>query len=69
MKRRTIIAWLGFLVIVVPFMGVPIQWKEYALIVLGVLVIVVSLAHGRKRITEKSDSTYVENKNTPSEIR
>jgi TRAP-type C4-dicarboxylate transport system permease small subunit len=61
MKRKTIIAWLGFFVIVVPFLGVPIAWKEYTLIAIGVLIVLISLAGTRRRVAETSrDSAYVE---------
>ncbi len=69
MKRKTIIAWLGFLVVLTPFFAVPIQWKEYALIVFGVLIMVVSLS-GSKRSTENrstANTTYVENR-VPTEV-
>ena len=62
MKRRTIIAWLGFLVILTTFLGVPIQWKEYALIILGVLIMIVALSGGRRKSENRSNASYVENK-------
>jgi hypothetical protein len=66
MKRRTLIAWFGFLVIVVPFLGVPIQWKEYALIALGVSIIIVSISGPRKRIerSESGSPAFIENQVT-----
>jgi len=68
MKRKTIIAWLGFFVIVVPFLGVPIEWKEYALIAIGVLIVLISLAGSRRRAVSNShDSAYVESAVVPKD--
>lgn len=41
MSRETLIFVIGFLLIVIPFLGIPIVWKEYVLAGLGVLVFIL----------------------------
>jgi|GEM_PF-6080628 len=56
--------WLGAGVVAVPFLGVPIQWKEYALIAIGVLIVLLSAPFGKRpRRTDERSAAYVENKN------
>lgn len=66
MKKRTIVFWLGILVIITPFLGVPIQWKEYGLIVIGVLIVLLSLSFSRRGKNQflRTDNAYVENRSS-----
>ncbi len=65
MKRLSI---LGFLVILVPFLGFPNAWDGYIYPVLGLLILLQSLYLSKKvgSITEKQekelqDNVFVEN--------
>ncbi len=58
--RRKITFWLGVIIILVPFLGVPIAWKEYALIVIGVFIAALSLGVQKKSEVRKEADTFVE---------
>ena len=66
MKKRTIVFWLGIIVIITPFLGVPIKWKEYGLIVIGVLIVMLSLSFSRRGRHQplRTDNAYVENRSS-----
>ena len=61
MKRRSIVLWLGVAVILVPFLGVPIKWKEYALVAAGVLIVTVAALPGqRSRGSQETNAAFAE---------
>ena len=47
MNYRNIIIALGFLVIVLPFLGVPRSWKETAFVFVGLAVIALAYFSSR----------------------
>jgi len=62
MSREAIIFLLGICVIIVPFLGVPTEHKEYALIVLGGSIAVCGYSLRRSaflREIEKDDGERV----------
>ena len=64
-KNKTIF-WFGIAVLLVPFLGVPVLWKEYLLIILGVSLCGVSITRAKNDHvpidTNTSPGTFVENK-------
>ena len=44
MSKETIVFISGILLIIVPFLGVPLMWREYAVAALGVLLTFVGYA-------------------------
>jgi hypothetical protein len=43
MKKETLLIVLGILIFLVPFLGIPGDWKKYALIVLGSLIALIGV--------------------------
>ncbi len=47
MSKETIVFISGILLIVVPFLGVPLAWRTYTIVSLGVLLVFVGYAQRR----------------------
>jgi len=63
MKKRTVVFWLAILVILTPYLGVPIQYKEYALIIIGVFIALLSIPLNRgHKDRRSSDIAFKENR-------
>jgi hypothetical protein len=43
MKKETLLIVLGVLVVLVPFFGIPGDWKKYTLIALGSIVVLIGV--------------------------
>lgn len=61
-KLKTIVI-LGFLVIIIPFFGIPIAWKEWVLALIGVAIVVLAvlLRRGLPHNAPTGERVYVEN--------
>ncbi len=44
MSKETIVFISGILLIIVPFLGVPLKWREYVIAALGVLLTFIGYA-------------------------
>ena len=44
MSKETVVFIFGILLTIVPFLGVPEQWRQYAIFAIGVLLIVIGYA-------------------------
>lgn len=59
-----LLLWLGILIIVLPFVGVPSLWKEIILFLIGIILVGQSLfvRHQEKMIIHpKEEKVFVEN--------
>ena len=56
MTLDALIMLAGFLVATLPFLGFPIQWDNYILVVLGVFVIALGIFVRRRKGARSSDS-------------
>ena len=60
-----LLLWIGILVIVLPFIGVPVFWKEIVLFFIGIILVSQSLfiQHKKKMFLDaKDEEVFVENK-------
>lgn len=55
MKETTVFI-CGILLTIIPFMGVPEQWRQYGLLGIGILLILVGYALRRKVYLEQIDT-------------
>lgn len=55
-----ILLWIGVLVIILPFIGVPSIWKEFALFLLGIILVGQSLfvRHQEKLIKDEPEEDF-----------
>lgn len=52
-----LLMWIGILIIALPFLGVPIFWKEIILFLVGLILITRSLVvKSKERILRKLDN-------------
>ncbi len=59
-----LLLWIGILVIVLPFIGVPVFWKEIVLFFIGIILVSQSLFihHQEKMFLDaKDEEVFVEN--------
>jgi hypothetical protein len=47
MTKSTVVFWIGFLLILVPYLGIPSDWKQYTYV--GIGVVLVLLGYSLKR--------------------
>jgi hypothetical protein len=74
MSRESIVFVVGFLVVIVPYLGVPEGWKAYFFTAVGVLLMVIGYSLRRatylRSIQHKSGErradSFVEHVNHPS---
>ena len=68
MSKETIVFISGILLVVVPFLGVPLAWRTYAIVSLGVLLVFVGYAqrrsvylkHIERETGERATDSFVE---------
>ena len=68
MSRGTIIFWLGFLLILVPFLGIPTLWQRGLVIGIGAVLILLGYIQRRSEFLqqfqgpsgERHSDTFVE---------
>ncbi len=68
MSKETLVFFAGIVLTLVPFLGVPEKWKQYAIVSLGVILILVGYMLRRSvyfaRIDqgngERADDSFVE---------
>ena len=63
MRKETVLFICGALILLMPFLGVPLDWKEVALYVLGALVMFFALIcrlERRRRERRNEDAAYEE---------
>ncbi|MFA7193523.1 MAG: hypothetical protein WC087_01235 [Candidatus Paceibacterota bacterium] len=56
--------WIGILIIVLPFIGIPSLWKEIILFLVGMIFVAQSIfmRHEEKKYFEKKeDKVFIEN--------
>ncbi len=71
MSKETIVFISGVLLIIVPFLGIPLQWREYVIAALGVLLIFIGYAlrrgmylrHIEREGGERATDSFVETTN------
>ena len=55
MTKETLVFFLGILLTIIPFLGVPDLWKQYAIAGAGVVLIIVGYALRRARFLSHID--------------
>ncbi len=55
MTKATAVFFAGILLILVPFMGIPEVWRQYAVVTLGVLLLLIGYALRRSVYLAKID--------------
>lgn len=68
MSKETIVFFSGLLLILVPFIGIPATWRQFAVVGLGVILLLVGYALRRsvyfakidKGNGERGDDSFVE---------
>lgn len=55
MSRESLVLLLGFLTLLTPFAGIPLVWKQYLLVVIGVLLIWLGYSLRRSAYWRKVD--------------
>jgi uncharacterized membrane protein len=68
MSKETIVFISGILLIIVPFLGVPLAWREYVIAALGVLLTFIGYAlrrglylkHIEREDGERATDSFVE---------
>ncbi len=68
-----LLLWMGIIIIVLPFIGVPSLWKEIILFLVGLILVAQSLfiRHQEKLLLyprNKSETVFVENNLNSNEI-
>lgn len=56
MKKRTLIALLGIWVAIIPSLGLPNAWKQWVIVVSGLLITVIAL---KKKYVLIPDNTEI----------
>lgn len=54
MKETTVFVF-GILLTIIPFLGIPLLWRQYAIVALGALLILVGYALRRRAFLNKID--------------
>lgn len=49
MTKETLVFLFGMLLVLIPFLGVPDDWKQYAISFIGVVLIIIGYALRRNR--------------------
>ena len=55
MSRETLVFTFGILLLIVPFLGVPEEWRQYTIAAVGVLLIFIGYALRRKAFFDRID--------------
>ena len=55
MTKETFIFIAGILLTILPFLGIPLMWRQYLIFGIGVLLIMIGYALRRKVFFEKID--------------
>lgn len=55
MSRESLVLLLGFIVLLIPFSGFPLSWKQYALVAVGILLIFIGYSMRRSAYWRKID--------------
>jgi hypothetical protein len=53
--KETIIFLVGILLTILPFLGIPLVWRQYAIFGLGIILIVIGYTLRRKAFLERID--------------
>lgn len=56
MSKETLVFISGILLTIVPFLGVPQLWRQYVVLAIGILLILVGYALRRKVYLERIDT-------------
>jgi uncharacterized membrane protein len=66
MRYRNIIIALGFLVIIIPALGFPREWKDTFHVITGILVVAFGYLAGKERRDAKTEQQKMPPKTTAS---
>ena len=55
MSKETLVFLFGIILTILPFLGVPLLWRQYAIFAIGVLLIIIGYVLRRKVLLEKID--------------
>lgn len=55
MSKETLVFLFGIILTILPFLGIPIIWRQYAIFGVGILLIIIGYALRRKVFLEKID--------------
>lgn len=57
--------WLGIILLIIPFLGIPQSWKDFVLFVVGLILVAIGLSHRNQEKLEKKgagdEEIFVEN--------
>jgi hypothetical protein len=68
MRKGTLVFLLGMILVVVPYLGVPSDWKVWATVIVGILLIIIGYGIRREQYLQqidqgngtRGDDTFVE---------
>ena len=55
MTKETLVFLFGILLTVLPFLGVPLLWRQYTIVGIGIILIIIGYALRRKLFLERID--------------
>jgi hypothetical protein len=55
MSKETLVFIFGILLTIIPFLGVPEDWRQYAILTIGVFLIIMGYALRRRVYLERID--------------
>ncbi|MEK7639448.1 MAG: hypothetical protein AAB388_04780 [Patescibacteria group bacterium] len=55
MSRETTVFLLGMLLTIVPFLGIPLLWRQYLIVGIGIVLVLVGYALRRKVFLSRID--------------
>ena len=56
MSKETFVFIFGILLTIIPFLGVPVMWRQYSIFGIGVLLILIGYALRRKVYLERIET-------------
>ncbi|KND50774.1 MAG: hypothetical protein ABA06_04790 [Parcubacteria bacterium C7867-001] len=65
MTRETALIALGVLIMLTPFIGLPVSWRAYIVPVLGLLVVLVAVTLRARRMRTVAPSPETSSMTTP----
>lgn len=55
MSKETIVFLFGILLTIVPFLGIPLLWRQYIIFGIGIILIIIGYVLRRKLFLERID--------------
>ena len=55
MSKETIVFIFGILLTIIPFLGIPLLWRQYAIFGIGIILIIIGYVLRRKLFLDRID--------------